>query len=335
MKVLVTGGTGYIGSHTVVELLATGHEVVVVDNYANSKPEVLNRLRQITGQEISFYNVDVTSAEALAEVASKYAFDAIIHFAGLKAVGESVAKPLAYYKNNLDSTMAVAQVAADHDIAHVIFSSSATVYGDPESVPIPETAKLHTTNPYGATKLMSEQILTDVAATGKPKVTLLRYFNPIGAHESGLIGEDPHGTPNNLVPFIAQVAVGKRDAVQIFGDDWPTPDGTGVRDYLHVVDLAKGHVAALNHPPKESVAIYNLGTGKGSSVKEVIAAFEEACGKKLAVEVAPRRPGDIAECYADVSKAEQELGWKAELSLADMCRDSWNWQSKNPDGFTQ
>lgn len=334
MKVLVTGGTGYIGSHTVVELLAAGHEAVIVDNYANSKPEVLNRLQQITGQDIPFHELDVTDAEALGKIAAEHAFDAVIHFAGLKAVGESVKKPLAYYKNNLGSTMAVTQVAIDHNIPQVVFSSSATVYGDPESVPISETAKIQTTNPYGATKVMSEQILTDVAATGKPKVTLLRYFNPIGAHASGLIGEDPLGVPNNLVPFVAQVAVGKRDKVQIFGDDWETPDGTGVRDYLHVVDLAKGHVAALAHPPKESVAIYNLGTGKGSSVKEVIAAFEAACGKPLAVEVAPRRAGDIAECYADVSKAERELGWKAELDLADMCRDSWNWQSKNPEGFT-
>lgn len=334
MKVLVTGGTGYIGSHTVVELLAAGHEAVIVDNYSNSKPEVLNRLKEITGQEVPFVEADVSDMDQLNKVIGDHQFDAVIHFAGLKAVGESVEKPLDYYKNNLDSTMAVAQVAVDHNIPHVVFSSSATVYGDPESVPIPETAKLHTTNPYGATKLMSEQILTDVAATGKPKVTLLRYFNPIGAHASGLIGEDPQGIPNNLVPFVAQVAVGRRNTIQIFGDDWETPDGTGVRDYLHVVDLAKGHVAALAHVPKEPVAIYNLGTGKGSSVKQVIAAFEEACGKKLNVEITARRAGDIAECYADASKAERELGWKAELNLADMCRDSWNWQSKNPEGFT-
>jgi len=334
MRVLVTGGTGYIGSHTVVELLAAGHEVLIVDNYSNSKPRVLDRLKEITGQDIPFAEADVSNATELANAMGSDAFDAIIHFAGLKAVGESVEKPLEYYKNNLDSTMAVAQVAVDQSIPHVIFSSSATVYGDPESVPIPETAKLHTTNPYGATKLMSEQIFTDVASTGKLKVTLLRYFNPIGAHASGLIGEDPHGVPNNLVPFVAQVAVGKRDKIQIFGDDWPTPDGTGVRDYIHVVDLAKGHVAALDHMPEEPTSVYNLGTGKGSSVKEVIAAFEEACGKQLPVEVAPRRSGDIAECYADVSKAERELGWKAELDLAAMCRNSWNWQSKNPNGFS-
>lgn len=334
MKVLVTGGTGYIGSHTVVELLAAGHEVVVVDNLCNSKPAVLDRLKQITGQDITFYDMDVTDFDALDELAADNAFDAVIHFAGLKAVGESVDQPLLYYRNNLDSTMAVAQVAAEHGIKHVVFSSSATVYGDPDSVPIPETATLRATNPYGQTKLMSEQILSDVAAANDIKVTLLRYFNPIGAHSSGLIGEDPQGIPNNLVPFVAQVAVGKRDKIQIFGDDWQTPDGTGVRDYLHVVDLAKGHVAALNHVPKEPVAVYNLGTGKGSSVKQVIAAFEAACGKELAVEVAPRRPGDIAECYADATKAEQELGWKAKLDLDQMCRDSWNWQSKNPEGFT-
>jgi len=333
MKVLVTGGTGYIGSHTVVELLASGHEVVVVDNYANSKPEVLNRLKTITGQDIAFYEADVTDAVALGAIVAEHSFEAVIHFAGLKAVGESVAKPLDYYRNNLNSTMAVAQVAADYAIPHIIFSSSATVYGDPDSVPIPETADLRATNPYGQTKLMSEQILTDASVANKTGVTLLRYFNPIGAHASGLIGEDPQGIPNNLVPFVAQVAVGKREKVQIFGDDWQTPDGTGVRDYLHVVDLAKGHVAALNHSPKDSVAIYNLGTGKGSSVKEVIAAFEAACGKSLTVEIAPRRLGDIAECYADVTKAQQELGWTAEFDLAQMCRDSWNWQSKNPNGF--
>lgn len=330
MKVLVTGGTGYIGSHTVVELLAAGHEAVIVDNYANSKPEVLNRLKEITGQEIPFYEIDVTDAEALAKIVSDHSFDAVIHFAGLKAVGESVEKPLEYYRNNLDSTMAVAA----QNIPRIIFSSSATVYGDPESVPIPETAKLQATNPYGQTKLMSEQILTDVAATGKLKATLLRYFNPIGAHSSGLIGEDPQGIPNNLLPFVAQVAVGKRDKIRVFGDDWNTPDGTGVRDYIHVVDLAKGHVAALEYQSDEAVSIYNLGTGKGSSVKEVISAFEEACGKELPVEIVDRRPGDIAECYADATKAEKELGWKAEFDLARMCQDAWNWQSKNPNGFT-
>lgn len=330
MNVLVTGGTGYIGSHTVVELLAAGHTAVIVDNYANSKPEVLNRLKEITGQDIPFYEADVTDATKLAEIVADHSFNAVIHFAGLKAVGESVEKPLEYYRNNLDSTIAVAQ----QFIPRVIFSSSATVYGDPDAVPIPETAALHATNPYGQTKLMSEQILRDVAATGRVKTTLLRYFNPIGAHPSGLIGEDPQGIPNNLVPFVAQVAVGKRDKIQIFGDDWDTPDGTGVRDYIHVVDLAKGHVAALEHQSDEAVSIYNLGTGKGSSVKEVIASFEKACGKKLPVEIVDRRPGDIAECYADATKAEKELGWKAEFDLARMCRDSWNWQSKNPDGFT-
>lgn len=333
MKVLVTGGTGYIGSHTVVELLAAGHETVIVDNYANSKPEVLNRLKQITGVNVPFYELDVTDQAALSKVASEHSFEAIIHFAGLKAVGESVEKPLEYYRNNLDSTMTVSLVAKEANIPQLVFSSSATVYGDPDSVPIPETAPLRTTNPYGATKLMSEQILTDTANTGVFRTTLLRYFNPIGAHKSGFIGEDPQGIPNNLVPFVAQVAVGRREKIQIFGDDWPTPDGTGVRDYIHVVDLAKGHVAALEHQVEEPVAIYNLGTGKGSSVKEVIAAFEAACGKQLPAEVVGRRAGDIAECYADASKAQQTLGWKAELTLADMCRDSWNWQSKNPNGY--
>lgn len=334
MKVLVTGGTGYIGSHTVVELLAAGHQVVIVDNLVNSKRAVLDRLKQITGHEIPFYEADVTDIEALTAVAREQKFDAVIHFAGLKAVGESVEKPLEYYRNNLDSTMAVAQVALEQNIPHIVFSSSATVYGDPDSVPIPETAPLRATNPYGHTKLMSEQILSDVAATGQTKVTMLRYFNPIGAHPSGLIGEDPQGIPNNLLPFVAQVAVGKRERVQIFGDDWNTPDGTGVRDYIHVVDLAKGHLAALDRLPADDVAIYNLGTGKGYSVKQVIAAFEDACSKTLPVEVVSRRDGDIAECYADASKAERELGWKAELDLNDMCRDSWNWQRNNPDGFT-
>lgn len=335
MKVLVTGGTGYIGSHTVVELLSAGHEVVVVDNYANSKPEVLDRLHEITGHDISFYEADVTDLQQLDTITAEHTFDAIIHFAGLKAVGESVEKPLDYYRNNLDSTIAVAQVANDADIAQIIFSSSATVYGDPESVPIPETAALHATNPYGQTKLMSEQILSDAAAAGGASVTLLRYFNPIGAHPSGLIGEDPQGIPNNLLPFVAQVAVGRRDKVQIFGDDWNTPDGTGVRDYIHVVDLAKGHVAALEHKSDDKVSVYNLGTGKGSSVKQVIAAFEQACGKELPVEIVARRAGDIAKCYADTTKAQQELEWNAEYDLNQMCRDAWNWQSKNPNGFTQ
>ena len=334
MKVLVTGGTGYIGSHTVVELLAAGHEVVVVDNLCHSKRGVLARLTQITGHEIPFYEVDVTDLAALNSIAAEHRFDAVIHFAGLKAVDTSVAEPVRYYQNNLGSTLNVARVAADHHIPHIIFSSSATVYGDPESVPIPETAKLHATNPYGQTKIMSEQILTDVAKTGATKATLLRYFNPIGAHPSGLIGEDPTEKPDNLVPLLDQVAVGKREKIMVFGDDWPTPDGTGIRDYVHVVDLAKGHVAALDHEPEGQVAIYNLGTGKGSSVKEVIAAYEQACGHTLNVEVVGRRPGDVAEVYADVSKAERELGWHAEYDLARMCQDSWNWRSKNPDGIS-
>ncbi len=333
MRVLVTGGTGYIGSHTVVELLAAGHEAVIVDNLCHSKRAVLEQLHKITGADVPFYEVDVTDLEAMTKVASEHQFDAVIHFAGLKAVDTSVAEPVRYYQNNLESTLVVARVAADHKIPHIIFSSSATVYGDPESVPIPETAKLHATNPYGQTKLMSEQILTDVAKTGSVKVTLLRYFNPIGAHESGMIGEDPTQKPDNLVPLLDQVAVGIREKIMVFGDDWPTPDGTGIRDYVHVVDLAKGHVAALAHPPKKEVDVYNLGTGKGSSVKEVIAAYEKASGKTLNKEVAPRRPGDIAECYADVSKAARELEWTAEFDLDRMCRDSWNWRSNNPKGL--
>lgn len=335
MRVLVTGGTGYIGSHTVVELLAAGHEAVIVDNLCHSKRAVLEQLQKITGVDVPFYEVDVTDLAAMTKVATEHQFDAVIHFAGLKAVDTSVAEPVRYYQNNLESTLVVARVAADQKIPHIIFSSSATVYGDPESVPIPETAKLHATNPYGQTKLMSEQILTDVAKTGAVKVTLLRYFNPIGAHESGMIGEDPTQKPDNLVPLLDQVAVGIREKIMVFGDDWPTPDGTGIRDYVHVVDLAKGHVAALAHPPKEEVDVYNLGTGKGSSVKEVIAAYEEASGKKLNVEITGRRPGDIAECYADVSKAERELNWKSEFDLARMCRDSWNWRSNNPNGLDE
>lgn len=334
MKVLVTGGTGYIGSHTVVELLAAGHQAVIVDNLSNSKREVLHRLHEITGQDVPFYELDVCDEQALGEVVNNIKPEAIIHFAGLKAVGESVEQPLRYYKNNLDSTMAVTKVAEDHGVRHIVFSSSATVYGEPKTVPITEEADIWATNPYGWTKVMSEQILCDAAADGGPKVTLLRYFNPIGAHASGLIGEDPQGIPNNLVPYVAQVAIGKRDKIRIFGDDWDTADGTGVRDYIHVVDLAKGHIAALNHMPADKVATYNLGTGKGSSVKQVVAAYEQACGKQLPVEVVARRTGDIAACYADVSKAKRELGWHAEFDLAQMCRDSWNWQSKNPDGFS-
>jgi UDP-glucose 4-epimerase len=333
MKVLVTGGTGYIGSHTVVELLAAGHEAVIVDNLSNSKHAVLNRLHEITGQMVPFYQVDVADYAALRDATQHQSFDAIIHFAGLKAVGESVQKPLDYYRNNLNATLAVARLATELHIPHVVFSSSATVYGDPDAVPIPETAAIRATNPYGQTKVMGEQILRDATHNDAFKTTLLRYFNPIGAHASGLIGEDPHGIPNNLVPFVAQVAIGKRDKIQIFGDDWDTADGTGVRDYIHVVDLAKGHIAALKHLPSESVATYNLGTGRGSSVKQVIAAYEQACGKELPVVVTDRRPGDIAACYADVSKAERELDWRAELDLAAMCRDSWNWQQKNPNGF--
>ena len=335
MKVLVTGGTGYIGSHTVVELLAAGHEAVIVDNYSNSKPEVLNRLKEITGQEVPFYEMDVTDQGALEKILTKTACDAIIHFAAYKAVGESVEKPLEYYHNNLNGTMSVAGAALACKVPHIVFSSSCTVYGDPEYVPVTEDSPQSATNPYGYSKLMSEQILRDtVLAHPDLKVTLLRYFNPIGAHESGLIGEDPHGIPNNLVPYVAQVAVGKLKEVTVFGDDYPTPDGTGIRDYIHVVDLAKGHVAALEHAPKSGTVDYNLGTGHGQSVLEVIQAYEQASGKTIPYKVTSRRAGDIAETYADTSKAERELGWEATFDLLKMCQDSWNWQSKNPNGFT-
>lgn len=333
MNVLVTGGAGYIGSHTVVELIAAGHTPVIVDNLCNSNRAVLARLTEITGKEISFYKIDARDEVALTKIVKDHSIDAIIHFAGLKAVGTSVSEPLDYYQNNLDSTMVVAKVAMESRVEHVVFSSSATVYGDPEVVPIPESAKLHATNPYGQTKLMGEQLLSDIASTGVFKLTILRYFNPIGAHASGLIGEDPNGKPDNLVPFVAQVAVGKRSEVVIFGDDWDTVDGTGVRDYVHVVDLARGHVAALGHASKEAVGIYNLGTGKGYSVKQVIAAFEVASGKKIPVRIGPRRPGDIAACYADATKANKELRWEAQYRLETMCTDAWRWQSKNPDGF--
>ncbi len=335
MNVLVTGGAGYIGSHTVIELMAAGHQVVIVDNFCNSQPEVLNRLKQIVGHPIDSHELDVCDVAALRGVFKQYRFDAVVHFAGLKAVGESVAKPLDYYRNNLDSTLSLCQVMNEFEVKRLVFSSSATVYGDPERVPITEDMPTHATNPYGQTKLMNEQILRDVVlAEPSWRVTLLRYFNPVGAHHSGLIGEDPSGTPNNLVPYIAQVAVGRLKEVQIFGDDYDTPDGTGVRDYLHVVDLAKAHVKALEHDPEAGkVATYNLGTGRGYSVLEMIAAFEQASGKKIAHQVVARRPGDIAVCYADATKAAQQLHWKAQKSLADMCADTWRWQSANPQGY--
>ena len=335
MKVLVTGGTGYIGSHTVIELLADNHEVFVVDNLSNSKREVLHRLKKITGRDIPFREMDMCDKGALDKLLGEHKFDAAIHFAGLKSVNESVSDSLHYYRNNLDSTMVLAEVMAEAGVKHMVYSSSATVYGHPKSMPVREDAPLSCTNPYGWTKLMNEQILRDLAVSDlKWQITLLRYFNPVGAHESGLIGEDPMDTPNNLVPYIAQVAVGRLEKLHVFGGDYDTPDGTGVRDYLHVVDLAKAHVKALEHAPKPGkVATYNLGTGNGYSVLEMVKAFEKASGKEIPYQIDPRRPGDVATCYADPALAEKELGWKAERTLYDMCADTWRWQSQNPKGF--
>lgn len=334
MKILVTGGAGYIGSHTCVELLNSGYEVIVVDNLYNSCQEALNRVQKITGKELTFYEGDLLDKPFLTEVFSKEKPEAVIHFAGYKAVGESVEKPLEYYHNNITGTLMLCDVMRNHGCKKIVFSSSATVYGDPAEIPITENCPKGTiTNPYGQTKGMIEQILTDLYVSDHEwNVTLLRYFNPIGAHSSGLIGEDPKGIPNNLVPYIARVAVGKLEKLGVFGDDYDTPDGTGVRDYIHVVDLALGHVCALSHM-KEGVQIYNLGTGHGYSVLDVVKAYGKACGKDIPYEIKGRRAGDIATCYSDPAKAERELGWKAIYGIDDMCRDSWNWQSKNPDGY--
>lgn len=339
MKVLVTGGAGYIGSHTVLELVAAGHDPVIVDNYANSSPEALKRLENLAGRTLPFYEADCADRQALDEIFAAETVEAVIHFAGLKAVGESVADPLRYYRVNLGSTLALCEAMQAHDVTNLIFSSSATVYGTPSELPLRETSQVGggITNPYGRTKYMIEQILTDLAAAEPAwRITILRYFNPIGAHASGQIGEDPKGIPNNLLPYVAQVAVGKLDTVRVFGDDYDTPDGTGVRDYIHVVDLARGHVAALEHlPTAGSTEAYNLGTGQGTSVLELIKAFETASGRPIPYEVAARRPGDIASCYADVSKAGEKLQWQAEKSIADACADSWRWQSHNPNGYHQ
>lgn len=339
MKILVTGGAGYIGSHTCVVLLNKGYDVVVVDNLSNSKEESLKRVKKITGKDLTFYKEDCCDKDALRKIFSENKIDAVIHFAGLKAVGESVSIPLKYYENNLVSTLSLLDVMSEFDCNNLIFSSSATVYGDPASVPIREDFPLSTTNPYGTTKLFIERILTDYAfANKKFNPILLRYFNPVGAHESGLLGEDPNGIPNNLVPYITQTAVGKRDHINVFGNDYSTKDGTGVRDYIHVMDLAEGHAAALKRFEEDEpcgLCVYNLGTGSGYSVLEIINAFSKALGRDLPYEITPRRPGDIAECYADASKAYNELGWKAEKTLDDMCRDSLRWQQMNPDGFTE
>lgn len=336
MRILVTGGTGYIGSHTCIELLAEGHDVVVVDNLYNSSEKAIERVEEISGKKVTFYKEDLLNKEGLNRIFDQEKVDAVIHFAGLKAVGESVQKPLEYYHNNMTGTFYLCDVMRNHGVKNIIFSSSATVYGDPAFVPITEECpKGKITNPYGQTKGMLEQVLTDLhTADPEWNVVLLRYFNPIGAHPSGLIGEDPKGIPNNLVPYVAQVAVGKLKCVGVFGNDYDTPDGTGVRDYIHVVDLAKGHVKALKKiEGHQGVSIYNLGTGKGYSVLDVIHAFSKACGKEIPYEIKPRRAGDIATCYADSTKAYKELGWKAEYGIEEMCRDSWNWQSKNPDGY--
>ena len=337
MAILVSGGAGYIGSHTCVELLAAGYDIVVADNFYNSCPKAVERVKQISGKDFRFYEADMTKAEDVEKVfAENPDIDSVIHFAAYKAVGESVAKPLEYYTDNLTSTLVVLAAMRKHGVHNFVFSSSATVYGDPASVPINESFPVGgATNPYGATKVMNEQILTDCCkADPELNVALLRYFNPIGAHKSGLIGEDPNGIPNNLVPYIAKVAVGKLEKVHVFGNDYPTPDGTGVRDYIHVVDLARGHVCAIRKLETGcGLFICNLGTGKGYSVLDVIHAFSKACGKEIPYVIDPRRPGDIAECYADPTKAKNELGWVAEYGIEEMCADSWNWQKNNPDGY--
>ena len=335
--ILVTGGAGYIGSHTLIELINNNFEVVVIDNLANSSRESLRRVEQITGHEIPFIEADVRDQSALDDIFTTYSIDSVIHFAGLKAVGESVAKPLEYYDNNLVSTMTLLEAMREHSVKQLVFSSSATVYGSPSELPLRETSTVGVglTNPYGKTKYMIEQIIQDYCAADPTfEATILRYFNPIGAHQSGQIGEDPNGIPNNLLPYVAQVAVGKLQSVGVFGNDYDTPDGTGVRDYIHVVDLARGHVAALQHM-KAGTNVYNLGTGSGTSVLEIIKAFSKACSRDLPYEIKPRRAGDIAACYADCSKAERELGWRAKLSIEQACADSWRWQSQNPNGFSE
>lgn len=336
MSILVTGGAGYIGSHTCVELLNAGYDVVVVDNLCNSCEESLNRVEEITGKKVTFYEADLLDREALEQIFAKEQIDSVIHFAGLKAVGESVAKPLEYYYNNVTGTLILCDVMRSHGVKNIVFSSSATVYGNPATVPIKEDFPLSVTNPYGRTKLMLEEILRDFyVADSEWNVILLRYFNPIGAHKSGRIGENPKGIPNNLVPYITQVAVGKLACLGVFGDDYDTVDGTGVRDYIHVVDLAIGHVCAIEKlkTQKGGVLTYNLGTGTGYSVLEIVKAFEKACGKEIPYEIKDRRPGDIPTCYADPALAKAELGWEAKRGLEEMCEDSWRWQKNNPNGY--
>ena len=337
MHILVTGGAGYIGSHTCVELLQAGHQVTVVDNLCNASEESLRRVMELTGRPLAFHRADLRDKAGMTAIfaGSRQPFDAVIHFAGLKAVGESVAEPLRYYQNNLVGTLVLCEVMAEHGVRDIVFSSSATVYGDPASVPITEDFPLSCTNPYGRTKLMTEEILRDLhVADPRWNVILLRYFNPVGAHPSGRIGEDPLDIPNNLMPYVAQVAVGRLECLSVFGSDYPTPDGTGVRDYIHVVDLARGHERALaRFRQLPGVAVYNLGTGRGYSVLEMVAAFEQASGRKIAYRIAPRRAGDIAVCYADPGKALRDLAWKAEMGITEMCRDAWRWQHDNPRGY--
>jgi UDP-glucose 4-epimerase len=335
MHILVTGGAGYIGSHTCLELLKAGHDVTVVDNLSNSKTASLERVQELAGKTLVFHKVDLLNKDALRNVFSNSSIEAVVHFAGLKAVGESVAMPLEYYHNNITGTLVLCQVMREHNVKALVFSSSATVYGDPHTVPITEDFPLSPTNPYGRTKWMIEEILRDLHRSDESwNIALLRYFNPIGAHPSGRIGEDPHDIPNNLVPYIAQVAVGKLDKLCVFANDYPTPDGTGIRDYIHVVDLALGHLKALDKlASNPGMVTYNLGTGRGYSVLEVISAFENASGKTIPYEVIERRPGDIASCYADPSKAQDDMGWSADRGIDEMCADAWRWQSSNPNGY--
>ena len=335
MAILVTGGAGYIGSHTCVALLEAGYEIIIIDNFSNSKPDALNRIEKITGKAFRFYQLDLLNADALEKVFMSEVIEAVIHFAGLKAVGESVAIPLKYYHNNITGTLNLCEIMGKYQVKKMVFSSSATVYGNPNSVPINEDFPLSTSNPYGRTKLMIEEILRDVHTADKDwHIALLRYFNPIGAHESGQIGEDPNGIPNNLMPFITQVAVGKRERLNVFGSDYDTHDGTGVRDYIHVVDLALGHLKALEKiMTSTGVRTYNLGTGMGYSVLDVVKSFERATRRKIPYALVDRRPGDIDKCYADPTKAYKDLGWKAQKDLEAMCKDAWNWQKNNPEGY--
>ncbi len=337
MSILVTGGAGYIGSHTCIALIEAGYDIVIFDNFSNASKESIKRVEKIVKQNITVVEGDIRNKDALETLFGKYTIDAVIHFAGLKAVGESVAQPLKYYDNNVHGTLVLCEVMAKHGCKSIVFSSSATVYGDPHTTPIQEHFPLSATNPYGRSKLMVEEILRDVHTSDKDwRIVLLRYFNPVGAHHSGTIGEDPNDIPNNLMPFIAQTAVGKRPCLNVFGDDYPTHDGTGVRDYIHVVDLADGHIKALQKiADAKEILTVNLGTGKGYSVLDVVKAFEKASGKKVPYQIAPRRAGDIAQCYADPSYAKEILGWEAKRSLEEMCQDSWHWQSNNPNGYKE